>query len=146
MEIFLTIRFLGAHAMIVGGYGQLAYGLASSPNALDIRYCHDVEQISYTGESNRRTAGGDSPGVTILCNNGKSVQADAVVVTVSLGVLKSRKILFEPELPAQKRDAIERLGFGLINKVNLNRFRSNRRSYWCTIVPSGTQMPIALAA
>lgn len=121
-EIILTSRFLGAHAMIVGGYGQLAYGLASSPTALDIRYRHDVERISYNEGSNRTTAGGDPAGVTVLCNNGKSIHADAVVVTASLGVLKSGHISFEPELPAQKKDAITRLGFGLLNKVDLNHF------------------------
>lgn len=44
-------------------------------------------------------------------------KADAVVVTVSLGVLKDKSIHFIPKLPTNKEGAIDRLGFGLLNKV-----------------------------
>jgi lysine-specific histone demethylase 1 len=40
-----------------------------------------------------------------------------VLCTVPLGVLKKGDIKFVPELPAQKKEAIQRLGFGLLNKV-----------------------------
>ena len=103
--------------MILGGYGQLANGLASSPNALDIRYNHAVKQIRYSDVSNQRIVDGESSAITVECNNGEMIRADAVVLTVSLGVLKSGTIHFEPELPAQKTEAISRLGFGLLNKV-----------------------------
>lgn len=43
--------------------------------------------------------------------------ADAVVVTVPLGVLKREKIQFEPPLSVRKKSAIKRLGFGNLNKV-----------------------------
>jgi hypothetical protein len=43
--------------------------------------------------------------------------ADAVVVTVPLGVLKREKIQFEPPLSGRKKKAIKRLGFGNLNKV-----------------------------
>ncbi|KAJ1630857.1 flavin-containing amine oxidoreductase-domain containing protein [Pavlovales sp. CCMP2436] len=52
--------------------------------------------------------------------------ADAVVVTLPLGVLKARKVFFEPPLPFKKMDAIKRLGFGTLNKVWL-RFDS---AFW----------------
>ncbi|GAT11754.1 monoamine oxidase [Mycolicibacterium novocastrense] len=45
--------------------------------------------------------------------------ADRVIVTVPLGVLKADAIAFDPPLPQPKRDAIGRLGFGLLNKVVL---------------------------
>ena len=48
--------------------------------------------------------------------------ADAVLVTVPLGILKEKKIRFEPELPANKRAAIERIGYnerGVLNKIAL---------------------------
>jgi vacuolar protein sorting-associated protein 33A len=106
--------------MILGGYRQLANGLASSPNSLDIRYNHVVKHIKCSEQSNRRIADGDPAAISIVCDNGESIHADAVVVTVSLGVLKSGNIVFEPELPAQKTDAITRLGFGLLNKVRFN--------------------------
>lgn len=44
--------------------------------------------------------------------------ADAAIVTVPLGVLKRQDgLVFQPPLPAKKRAAIERLGFGCLNKV-----------------------------
>ena len=114
------LRFLGAHAMIIGGYGQFTNGLAAIPTSLDIRYNQCVDKITYSRSQNRRTPECDEPPVTILCNNGQSIQADAVVLTPPLGVLKSGSITFDPELPVHKRDAISRLGFGLLNKVNLS--------------------------
>jgi protoporphyrinogen oxidase len=104
--------------MILGGYGQLANGLASTPTSLDIRYNQSVQQITYS-HGNRRTPELDEPPVTVICDSGEIVQADAVVVTASLGVLKSGMITFDPELPVRKTDAISRLGFGLLNKVRL---------------------------
>ena len=42
---------------------------------------------------------------------------DAVVVAAPLGVLKAGSIAFKPPLPARKLGAIQRLGFGVLNKV-----------------------------
>ena len=52
-------------------------------------------------------------------NNATEVdRADAVLVTIPLGVLKDcATTLFEPKLPDWKLDAIKRLGFGNLNKV-----------------------------
>ena len=44
---------------------------------------------------------------------------DAVLVTVPLGVLKAASINFSPPLPQRKADAIQRMGFGVLNKVCL---------------------------
>ena len=48
--------------------------------------------------------------------------ADAAVVTVPLGVLKRREIIFEPELP-EKEEAIDGLETGLVVKISL-QFRT----------------------
>ena len=48
---------------------------------------------------------------------GDGIDADAVLVTVPLGVLKQHGLKFSPPLPQWKRDAVERLGFGPIEKV-----------------------------
>ena len=45
--------------------------------------------------------------------------AEKAVVTFPLGVLKQGVIKFEPPLPSSKRDAISRLGMGLLSKVYL---------------------------
>lgn len=105
--------------MILGGYGQFTSGLASTPSALDIRFNQCVEKIAYHHSQIRRAYESEEPAITITCSNGDTLQADAVVVTVSLGVLKSERITFDPALPNQKRGAISRLGFGLLNKVSL---------------------------
>lgn len=45
--------------------------------------------------------------------------ADAVIVTLPLGVLKAGTVRFDPVLPAWKTDAIRRLGVGHLEKVAL---------------------------
>ena len=45
------------------------------------------------------------------------VEADIVVVTVPLGVLKNKGIQFEPPLPVEKEEAIQKLGFGIYDKI-----------------------------
>ena len=44
---------------------------------------------------------------------------DAVVVTVPLGVLEAGHIHFTPSLPERKQSAIDRLGFGVLDKIFL---------------------------
>ena len=46
-------------------------------------------------------------------------EADAVIVTASLGVLKKGIIRFTPELPLKKQQSIEKLAWGTLNKVML---------------------------
>lgn len=56
--------------------------------------------------------------VTVDSNNITEVfEADVVVVTVPLGVLKENGIIFNPPLPQEKLDSIKRLGFGLYDKI-----------------------------
>ena len=46
-------------------------------------------------------------------------QAQFVLVTVPLGVLKARTIEFTPPLPKWKTDAIDRIGYGILDKAVL---------------------------
>ncbi|KAK2904745.1 hypothetical protein Q8A67_006544 [Cirrhinus molitorella] len=65
--------------------------------------------------------------VQVICENGQSFQADHVIVTVSLGVLKEKgTTLFEPALPANKLSAIKNLGFGTVDKI----FLYFEKSFW----------------
>ena len=48
--------------------------------------------------------------VEVVTSDGDIYFADAVVVTVSLGILKSGQITFSPSLPEYKQMAIDRLG------------------------------------
>lgn len=65
--------------------------------------------------------------VKVVCENGQSFEADHVIVTVSLGVLKDKATtMFEPSLPEKKLSAIENLGFGIVDKI----FLFFEESFW----------------
>ncbi len=53
----------------------------------------------------------------MLCQNGKKITADFVIVSVPLGALKSNAIKFIPELPEFKKQAIQKMGVGNFCKV-----------------------------
>jgi monoamine oxidase len=55
-----------------------------------------------------------------------------VICTLPLGVLKSNIVKFNPELPIKKQEAINLLGFGLMNKIVL-KFKNN---FWGSSVQS----------
>ena len=58
--------------------------------------------------------------VCVECEDGERFYANHVISTVSLGVLKAAcDRMFVPPLPKDKKQAIERLGFGIVNKVIL---------------------------
>ncbi|KAF3446869.1 hypothetical protein FNV43_RR12049 [Rhamnella rubrinervis] len=92
----------GDHCFIPGGNETFVRALAED---LPIFYERTVESIRY-----------GSDGVLVYAG-GQEFRGDMVLCTVPLGVLKKGSIEFVPELPQGKRDAIQRLGFGLLNKV-----------------------------
>lgn len=102
-------EFEGEHTEVIGGYTQVPCGLWQHPTKLDIRFNTPVREIKYSTEKAGRVA--------IECETGESFEADRVVVTTPLGVLKAGSVIFEPPLPEWKRGAIDRLGFGLLNKA-----------------------------
>ena len=61
-------------------------------------------------------------------------QASNALVTVSVGVLRANRITFEPALPAWKRDAIDHLRMGNMQKVIIpfkkDIFRGERPNSW----------------
>ena len=57
-----------------------------------------------------------------VSNNTNTITADAVLLTIPLGVLKKEKLKFEPPLPEWKTSAIKRMGFGNLNKVRILLF------------------------
>lgn len=105
-------EFSGQHSQVKGGYQQVPRGLWRYPSTLDVRTNKPVRTIRYGG------AGSESK-ATIICEDGESFEADKVVFTAPLGVLKEGNISFEPSLPQWKRDSIRRMGFGLLNKLVL---------------------------
>mmetsp|Transcript_3199 Transcript_3199/g.6034 ORF Transcript_3199/g.6034 Transcript_3199/m.6034 type:complete len:974 (-) Transcript_3199:151-3072(-) len=83
---------------------------------LDIRFETEVKSI----ECNQRT----SSRPMHLCFTSSSsadqeIEADYCVVTLPLGVLKSDSVTFNPALSSEKRNAINTLEVGCVNKVAL---------------------------
>lgn len=92
----------GDHCFIPGGNERFIRAFAED---LPIFYNRRVDSVRYGVD-----------GVLVYAN-GQGYRGDMVLCTVPLGVLKKGSIEFVPELPQRKKDAIERLGFGLLNKV-----------------------------
>lgn len=69
----------------------------------------EVSKIDWTNER-----------AAVKCSDGSWYDADHVLVTVSLGVLKENfKTWFSPQLPAYKENAIRGLSFGTVDKIFL---------------------------
>jgi len=119
----------GGEALLVPGFSAIVEALAQG---LTILSGQRVQEVIWGGPS---AAAGGSGGVTVVCQAGpggepRRFEADKLVVTVPLGVLKAGSIQFNPPLPAAKQAAIQRLGMGTLNKCCL-RFA---RAFWPTDV------------
>ncbi len=96
--------FGGGDRLFPGGYDQIVTALA---RGLDVRLEHRVAEIRYAAD-----------GVGVVTDRG-AFSAEGVIVTVPLGVLKAGSVRFSPPLPESKREAIEGLGMGVLNKLAL---------------------------
>ncbi|RYP03526.1 hypothetical protein DL764_005081 [Monosporascus ibericus] len=110
----------GKHTMVVGGYQNVPWGLGNSPSRLDIRKEATVKRVSYSSEK--------SGAARVECENGVTIDADYVVSTIPLGVLKHGSVEFAPPLPSWKTDVVGRLGYGILNKIIL----VYREAFWDT--------------
>jgi monoamine oxidase len=90
----------GDTSYVVGGFQSILKDLEKNST---IQFNKIVTRINIGAKS-----------VEILTEN-EAFYADAVIITVPLGVLKKNKIIFDPPLPNDKQDAINRLGMGLFN-------------------------------
>ena len=96
--------FEGGDYLFPNGYDALVQGLAED---LDIRLNHQVSAVEY-GED----------GVWVETNQG-NFEAEAALITLPLGVLKSNTVKFSPLLPKAKQAAINRLNMGVLDKIVL---------------------------
>lgn len=93
--------FSGKDVIVTNGYDKIANLLGQG---LDIRLNSRVTEVNYTS-------------IKSLVNvNGDSVEADYVIVSVPLGVLKNNSVSFNPTLPIDKQGAIENTKMGNVNK------------------------------
>ena len=137
--------FDGPEVVFPNGYDALVKNLAQG---LEVKLNTWVSAINYSTEQ-----------ITVNTSIG-DFSADYVIVTVPLGVLKKEKIAFNPQLPEQKRTAINGLDMGVLNKVylkfdeifwdnnitNMGKITAERGYYanWLNLEPS-TGMPILMA-
>ena len=107
----------GGDALLPEGYDKVVAAVART---VDVRFSHVVASIDTSGD-----------GAVVATSQGKFF-ANAVIVTVPLGVLKAGSIQFLPPLPESKSTAIARLGMGALSKTCL-RFES---AFW----PAGAEL------
>lgn len=98
-------KVYGENVFPIGGYGGYLPYLSRD---LEIRLNQRVNKIDYHAN-----------GVDVYTDRGQ-YHADYAIVTVPLGVLKSGRIKFIPDLPKFKRDAIRQLKMGVYDKIILH--------------------------
>lgn len=97
-------EFGGAEKIATNGFDTIPNFLATG---LNILLNQRVAKIDYSDTKVKIT------------HNGTVSEADYVVVTVPLGVLKSGNIEFVPALPSAKQNAIQKIGMNCVNKFLL---------------------------
>ncbi|RIK42710.1 MAG: hypothetical protein DCC55_07965 [Chloroflexi bacterium] len=126
----------GVNALPVGGYQQL---IDDAATGLDIRLNQPVHMIAYNTE-----------GVQAVTTQGM-LYVDLAVITVPLGILKQRKLQFDPPLDAARRAAIDRIGYGgdgVLGKVIMRfpyRFWPADRQWFLSLPPSPEQRGVFTA-
>ncbi len=103
--------FAGEDVLFAEGYQLISNHLAAG---LQIKLSEVVQAINWS-----------AAGVQVTTSK-QRWQADQVLVTVPLGVLKKNQLQFDPPLPPAKSAAIHNLGMGVLNKCYL-RFD---RAFW----------------
>lgn len=99
-----SVDYKGGEVTFPDGFSQLTEKLAEG---LDIDLNQQVTSIDYTQN------------VIMVQTSSGSYMAKKVIVTVPLAILQQNVIEFIPALPAQKTEAINRLGCGLLDKLIL---------------------------
>lgn len=94
----------GVEKIVTNGYDTIANYLALG---LNIQCNQRVSKIDY------------SNGKIKVTHNAAVQEADYVLVTVPLGVLKANTIQFVPNLPVDKQNAIQKIGMNCVNKFLL---------------------------
>lgn len=113
LAIFGEDEFFGYDDhLIAGGYRSLIDALAEG---LDVRLATPAAAVEY-----------DELAARVRTNADELLEADRVIVTVPLGVLKAGALAFSPPLPVDKLTALGRLEMGSLEKVVL-RFES---AFW----------------
>ncbi|XP_076315742.1 spermine oxidase-like [Tachypleus tridentatus] len=101
--------FPGKHVKLPLGYKSLLDVIVYSLPEGVLKLNHEVFQLDWAG-----------PKCKVFCLNDKVFEADNVILTVPLGVLKTKcTSMFNPSLPRKYLEVIERTGFGRVGKIFL---------------------------
>ena len=131
----LNLVYFGEYARFEGsiscpvpsGFDRIAKALAAGLPSGCVHFQHEVTEINWVASRESDEAQSRYHPLKILCGNGKTLDADHVIVTVSLGILKEKhSTLFRPSLPTDKIAAIQDLGFGYVGKI----FLEFERRFW----------------
>uniref|UniRef100_A0A224XE80 Putative flavin-containing amine oxidase n=1 Tax=Panstrongylus lignarius TaxID=156445 RepID=A0A224XE80_9HEMI len=133
----VSAKDFGSYAELSGGrvrvptgmVGVLAPLLRAMPECDTITYCKPVTKILWSTkdeyEDEKKTK--KKPRVNVVCCDGRVFSGDYCIITLPLGVLKEQVHgMFEPSLPELEKNAIKRLGYGLINHV----YFEYNRPFW----------------
>lgn len=96
--------YTGEERIATNGYDTIPVYLAKG---LNVQLNQRVSKVDYSGAKIKVT------------HNTSVSEADYVLVTIPLGVLKANSIQFLPDLPAVKKTAIQKLGMNCVNKFLL---------------------------
>jgi len=96
---------------VMSGFSKL---LTSMSRGVDVRLRHVVSKIEYNPNPSKVS----KKNVVVTTDKGIFTAAYCCV-TLPLGILKEGKVTFSPPLPKKKREAIDRIGYGLLDKVIL---------------------------
>lgn len=94
-------EFGGQERISTSGYDTIPVYLA---NGMNVQLNQRVTKVDYSDTKIK------------VSHNGLISEADFVLVTVPLGVLKANKIEFIPSLPNTKQNAIQKIGMSCVNK------------------------------
>ena len=130
--------FPGDDQYVIGGMDRLVKLLARD---LDIRLSTVVKRIEWRAGAVRvETEAAATPG-----SASQTWQADAVVITVPVGVLARGDIEFSPGLPELHSQAIKQMRMGLLNKVYLQFPRTFWPERWDFVAVYADPPPLCYA-
>nr|XP_011721923.1 peroxisomal N(1)-acetyl-spermine/spermidine oxidase isoform X2 [Macaca nemestrina] len=102
------------------GYQGLTNCMMASLPEDTVVFEKPVKTIHWNGSFQEAAFPGETFPVSVECEDGDRFPVHHVIVTVPLGFLKERlDTFFDPPLPAEKAEAIRKIGFGTNNKIFL---------------------------
>ncbi|KAG8860159.1 hypothetical protein FRB96_004182 [Tulasnella sp. 330] len=115
-------EFEGSDGFMAAGYDHVVKWLSEDTQRAggEVRLSEEVTHMEIVGDAESRHVQITTKrrsGATDLIR--EPYRADTILITIPLGVLKSRPPIFSPPLPPRRLQSIHALGMGVLNKVVL---------------------------